>query len=183
MTKSANPAPIHHLALRLHEIAQLFNSMDPTPFLNKDLDLEAETFIEAWASGFVPGGRFHITIHVEQWPSDGDPTEILTGAIHNHFSYKAERTRSTLKRFLQQGRMSLVIGIVFVTLCLLAADAIGMLGTNTSTIIARESLTIVGWVAMWRPLQVFLYDWWPLQQQVRLYQKLGSAHIRVIQGK
>jgi hypothetical protein len=46
-----------------------------------------------------------------------------------------------------------------------------------------ESLTIVGWVAMWRPLQIFLYDWWPLQRQIRLYQKLSSAHIQVIQGK
>lgn len=183
MTKSARPAPIHHLSLQVHEIAQLFNSMDPTPFLNKDLDPEAEAFIETWASGFAPRSRFHITIHVEQWPSDCDPSEMLTGAIHNHFSHKTERTRSALKHFLRQGRMSLVIGLVFVTLCLLAADAIGKLGTHTGAIIARESLTIVGWVAMWRPLQVFLYDWWPLQRQVRLYQKLGSAHVQVIQGK
>lgn len=79
--------------------------------------------------------------------------------------------------------MSLVIGIVFVSLCLVAADAIGNLGTHTGTSIARESLTIVGWVAMWRPLQIFLYDWWPFQRQIRLYQKLSSAHIQVIQGK
>jgi hypothetical protein len=29
------------------ELAQLFNSMDPTPFHNKALDREAEAFIEA----------------------------------------------------------------------------------------------------------------------------------------
>jgi len=36
---------------------------------------------------------------------------------------------------------------------------------------------------MWRPLQIFLYDWWPLQRQIRRYQMLSSAHIQVIQGK
>jgi hypothetical protein len=108
---------------------------------------------------------------------------MLTGAIHNHFSYKAEQTHSALKHLLQQGRMSLAIGIVFVSLCLFGADAIGKLGANAGFNIARESLTIVGWVAMWRPLQTFLYDWWPLQRQILLYQKLGSAHIQVIQGK
>ena len=154
MSKSANPPPIHRLSLQVREIAQLFNSMDPTPFLNKDIDPRAEDYIETWASGFAPGSRFHITIHLEQWPTDVDPSEMLNAAIHNHFSYKAERTRSTLKHFLQQGRMSLVIGIVFVSLCLIAADAIGNLGTHTGTSIARESLTIVGWVAMWRPLQI-----------------------------
>lgn len=183
MTKPAHPAPIHRLALRVREIAQLFNSMDPTPFLNKDLDPEANTFIETWASGYPPGSRFHITIHLELWPEDGDPSEMLTGAVHNHFSYKAEQTRKALKHLLQQGRMSMAIGIVFVSLCLIGADAIGNLGTNAGYNIARESLTIVGWVAMWRPMQIFLYDWWPLQRQIRLYHQLSDAHIQVIQGK
>ncbi|MDO8311845.1 MAG: hypothetical protein Q7T25_07890 [Sideroxyarcus sp.] len=183
MTKSAKPAPIHRLALRVREIAQLFNSMDPTPFLNKDLDPEANTFIETWAAGYAPDSHFHITIHLEQWPSDGDPSEMVTAAIHNHFAYKAKQTRVALKQLLRQGRMSLAIGLVFVTLCLLAADAIGKFGAYTGSTIARESLTIIGWVAMWRPLEIFLYDWWPLQRQIRLYQKLGSAHIQVIQGK
>ena len=183
MNKSASSNPAHRLSLRVREIAQLFNSMDPTPFLNKDLDPEANTFIESWASEFPPGSRFHITIHLEQWPSDGDPSELLTEAVHNHFAYKAENTRSALKHLLRQGRMSLVIGIVFVTLCLLAADITGKLGANVGYNIARESLTIVGWVAMWRPLQIFLYDWWPLQRQIRLYQKLCSAHIQVVQSK
>lgn len=178
-----SPAPIHRLALRVREIAQLFNSLDPTPFLNKDLDPKAESFIESWASGFAPGARFHITIHLEQWPSDGDPTEMLSGAIHNNFSYKAERTRTALKLLLQLGIMNLIIGLIFVTLCLLAANAIRQFGPNAGSSIARESLTIIGWVAMWRPLQTFLYDWWPLQRQIRLYQQLSDAHIQVIQGK
>ncbi len=178
-----SPAPIHRLALRVREVAQLFNSMDPTPFLNKDLDPEANTFIESWAAGYPPDSRFHIIIHLELWPEDDDPTGMLAAAIHNHFSYKAERTRSALKQLLKLGRISLAIGIMFVSLCLLAANAIGKLGDNAGYNIASESLTIIGWVAMWRPLQTFLYDWWPLQRQIRLYQRLGDAHIQVIQGK
>ncbi|MFA5371696.1 MAG: hypothetical protein WC053_04945 [Sideroxydans sp.] len=183
MTKPAKPIPVHRLALRVREISQLFNSMDPTPFLNKDLDPEANDFIETWASGYAPGSRFHITIHLEQWPPDGDPGEMLSVAIHNHFSYRAERKRFALKQLLQQGRMSLVIGLVFVALCLFAADAIGKIGTSTGYSIARESLTIIGWVAMWRPLEIFLYAWWPLQRQIRLYQNLSHAYIQTVQGK
>jgi hypothetical protein len=183
MTQPASNAHVHRLALRVREIAQLFNSMDPTPFLNKDLDPGANTFIESWASVYSSRSRFHITIHLELWPEDGDPTKMLTEAIHNHFSYKAEQTRKSLKHLLLQGRMSFAIGIVFVSLCLLGANAISRLGDNAGYIIARESLTIAGWVAMWRPMQIFLYDWWPLQKQIHLYQRLGHAHIQVIQGK
>jgi hypothetical protein len=183
MTKTTSSAPVHRLALRVREIAQLFNSMDPTPFLNKDLDPSANDFIETWASGHPLNSRFHLIIHLEQWPENGDPTGMLTEAIHNHFAYKAEQTRGGLRHLLQQGRMSMAIGIVFVSLCLFAADFIGGLGTGTGYNIASESLTIVGWVAMWRPLQIFLYDWWPLQRQIRLYLRLGSAHVQVVQGK
>jgi hypothetical protein len=36
-----------HLELRVQELAQLFSSMDPTPFHRKALDRKAETFIQA----------------------------------------------------------------------------------------------------------------------------------------
>ncbi|MGA7593686.1 MAG: hypothetical protein WCA64_00685 [Gallionella sp.] len=182
MIKSAKAVPAHRLALHLREIGQLFNSMDPTPFLNKALDPEAEAFIETWASGYVAGSRFHITIDLEQWPQD-DPTELLAGAIHNHFNYKAKRARSALRRLMRDGRTSFVIGLVFVSLCLIAANVIGRSVSNAGYSIARESLTIVGWVAMWRPLQIFLYEWWPLNRQIRRYHMLGSAHIQVVRGK
>ncbi len=57
---------VQHLALRVRDIAQLFHSMDPSPFLNKDLDPEAERFIESWATEFSPSSSFYITIHLEQ---------------------------------------------------------------------------------------------------------------------
>ena len=107
---------------------------------------------------------------------------MLTGAIHNHFAYKAERTRNRLKSLLRQGRVSMAVGIMFVSVCLVAADTIGNLGTNPGYNIARESLTIVGWVAMWRPMQIFLYDWWPVLRKIRIYQRLASAHIQVVRG-
>jgi len=179
MTNS--PLPTHHLELRVHALGQLFNSMDPTPFLNKDLDREAEAFIETWAMGFSHEGRLHITVHLAQQPVEANPDALVADAIHNYFKYKAGLVRGELKLLLKQGRASLLIGLAFVTACLIAADAIGRPGSGTAATIARESLTIVGWVAMWRPLQIFLYDWWPLVRRIRVYKALQQAHVRVLQ--
>jgi len=46
---------------------------------------------------------------------------------------------------------------------------------------SRESLTIVGWVAMWRPVEIFLYDWWPLVRRIRVYKNLLNLehHLRM----
>jgi len=35
---------------------------------------------------------------------------------------------------------------------------------------------------MWRPLQTFLYDWWPLARRIRVCKTLRHAHVRVVQG-
>jgi len=177
------PSTTHHLELRVRELAQLFNSMDPTPFHNKALDREAEAFIETWARSFSPTSRLHLTLHLQHMPPEGDPTTLVTEAVHNHFADKADLARRDLKDLFWQGRTSLLIGLAFVALCLLAADAIGQLGAGTAHTIARESLTIVGWVAMWRPMQLFLYDWWPLARRIGTYKALARAHVKVVQGK
>lgn len=175
----AGAPPVHRIELRLHEVAQLFNSMDPTPFHHKDLDPDAEEFIESWAMEFPPGSRLHITIHLEQTPKEGDPTALVTEAIHNFFEYKAQLKRRELNQLLWQGRTSLVIGLAFLALCLLVADVMAKFTAGTFLTIVRESLTIGGWVAMWRPMQIFLYEWWPLARRRRIYRSLGHAQIRV----
>lgn len=48
---------MHRLELRVSELMQLFNSLDPTPFLHRDLDRSAETYIENWAREFPPDSR------------------------------------------------------------------------------------------------------------------------------
>ena len=45
--------------------------------------------------------------------------------------------------------------------------------------IIREGLLIVGWVAMWRPLEVFLYDWWPIRAEAHLFDRLSTMPVRI----
>lgn len=170
-----------HLDLSIRELGQLFNSMDPTPFLNKDLDRDAEAFIENWALGLSPGDRFQITIHLERPYADGDPNEIIANAIHNYFSYKTDLVRAEVKRLLTEGRVSLLIGLVFLTVCLIGAESIGTATSGTTSRVLREGLTIIGWVALWRPLQIFLYDWWPLARRRRIYRNLARALVKVVE--
>jgi hypothetical protein len=172
-------APVHRLDLRLRELGQLFNSMDPAPFLERDLDRDAEEYIESWAMGYPADSRFHITLHLQQPPAQSDSGNLITEAIHNFFAYKAELSRRQLRRLLSDGRTSLVIGLCFLAACTAAADAVGRVGDSDLTAIASEGLIIIGWVAMWRPVEIFLYDWWPLLRRRRIYQALGHAHVGI----
>ena len=178
---SAHPAHSHSISLTIHDIAQLFNSMDPSPFIEKDLDDKAETFIVGWAQEFSANAKIKLRVHLEQWPSEGDPKELIRQAVHNHFAHLAELNRLEFKALMKQGRTSLLIGLCCLAISLVSSTMLTHGAAGTWAGILRESLTIAGWVAMWRPMQIYLYDWWPLRRRGRLYDKLSRMPVEVIQ--
>ncbi len=51
------------IELRVDEIAQLFHTLDPFPFRERDLDREAEDFIVSWARELRADQPIRIVIH------------------------------------------------------------------------------------------------------------------------
>jgi hypothetical protein len=179
----------HYISLRLRDISQLFNSMDPSPFIEKDLDDDAEEFIVSWAQEYSPDTALRLRIYVDQWPvperndKDGkeeDPKEMVKTAVHNHFAHRAQLTHHELTRLLKQGRTSLLIGAAFLSTCLGSSQAFLGHEQGTWAEIVRESLTIAGWVAMWRPMQIYLYDWWPVRRRERVFAKLSRMPVELL---
>ncbi len=80
---------------------------------------------------------------------------------------------------MKQGRMSLIIGFVFLAVCLLASELLSGLGGGTLNRLLRESLMIGGTVAMWRPMEIYLYSWWPLRRRGQIYEKLSQMDVEV----
>lgn len=170
------------IELNLHEISQLFNSMDPSPFNERDIDRDAEEFIVSWAHEYKADEPIKLRIHLEQWP-DEDPTPAIRDAIHHYFAYRSGINDLEFRRMMKQGRTTLVIGLLFLAACLSASKLLLNGEPHEWSSVLRESLTIAGWVAMWRPMQTYLYDWWPLRRQGQIYSKLSKVPVEVIQKK
>jgi hypothetical protein len=170
----------HYIRMRLRDVSQLFNSMDPSPFIEKDLDDDAEEFIVSWAREFPPDAPIALRIYLDQWPLE-EPKKSVETAVHNYFSHRARITNLEFKSLLDQGRTSLFIGVIFLSVCLILSNVLLGKTTGTWAVIARESLTIAGWVAMWRPMETYLYDWWPLRRRARVYRKLSRMPVEVLQ--
>jgi len=168
------------ISLKLRDTNQLFNSMDPSPFIEKDLDDDAEEFIVSWAQEFPPNTPIRLRIHLDQWPAEG-PKELIRTAVRNHFAHRAKITDLEFKRLLKQGRTSLFIGLLFLAACLLLSRMLLGQEAGAWAAVVRESLTIAGWVAMWRPMQIYLYDWWPLLRLRRTFTKLSHMPVEVVQ--
>lgn len=168
------------IQLRLRELPQLFNSMDPSPFLDRDLDADAEEFIMSWAREHPKDHELELAIHLTTPPAL-DRAEGVEEAVHHYFSVRSQMKQHELKQLMRRGRLSLAIGLGFLTGCLFLGEFAGrLIGNDTGANIVREGLTIIGWVAMWRPLEIYLYDWWPVRDERRLLARLTRMHVRLV---
>lgn len=178
------PAVVHDpgyplIELDLREIAQLFNSMDPSPFHEKDLDHDAEEFIVSWAEEYPAEQPLRLRIHLETLPEVHGGHDFIGDGIRHYFAYRAKINRLEFKRLMKQGRVSLLIGSLFLGACLGVAELTSLSSSGAWGKIVRESLTICGWVAMWRPIQIYLYDWWPLKRRGKTYDRLSRVPVEV----
>ena len=175
---SATPAPTT-IEVRVSELRQLFNAIDPSPFRERDLDPKAEAFIVDWVREVPRDARLALRVHLERACGPDDEAVLLGGAIHEYFSQRALDSRRRLRELFRRGRISLAIALVFLGAAMAASDVIGSLTPSRFAAVASEGLLIGGWVAMWRPLEVFLYDWWPVRADIRLFERLSTMPVDI----
>jgi hypothetical protein len=166
-----------HIEISLRNIKQLFNSMDPSPFLERDLDQDAEEFLVGWALEHVRNRPLQLTLHLQEWPQELNSQQQVREAVRNYFAYRKRQSDMNLRELLRQGRVSLLVGLSFLTICLLLSDYLSTHAQGTFAGIVQESLSIGGWVAMWRPLQTYLYDWWPIRHRSRTYEWMSRMNV------
>jgi hypothetical protein len=97
-----------------------------------------------------------------------------------YFGSRADRFQSDLSQLFRDGRRFLAIGVSILVACLALAQIAGIyLAEGPFRRLVEQSLPILGWVANWRPLEIFLYDWWPLARRRDLYRRLSAAPVEV----
>jgi hypothetical protein len=170
--------PHHRIEVFVDRIEQLFNSMDPSPFQERDLDHDAEEFIVSWAQEFPPGDAVSLVVHVNRSTMQEDEQHVVEAAVHHYFAYRTNLKRLELRHLLKEGRTSLFIGLTFLVACMITSQLLRR-QVGTLPIVLREGLIIAGWVAMWRPMEIFLYAWWPLRRRAGLYHKLSRMNVEV----
>lgn len=171
-------APIE---LRLSSVAQLYHTLDPCPFRQGDLDATAEAYIVDWASELPRDAPLALRVHLPRAEQASEAAAGIPDSIRDYFTGRAEGERRALRQLFRFGRIALALGLLVLAACLGAAVLVARLPLHGPLErLLPESFVIVGWVALWRPAEVFLYDWIPHRRRMRLYERLAAAEVRVI---
>ena len=173
MERAGSPRDGARIDVHVGEIRQLFNSMDPSPFRERDLDPKAEAYIVDSARELGSKKPLRLTISVAGTACAAEDLAALPQAVSEYFAQRSASTRTGLRHLLRIGGWSLLIGVSFVAVATVIGELVGV-GS-----ILHESFIIGAWVALWRPLEILLYDWWPILADARLFDRLAAMAVEV----
>ncbi len=167
------------IEVHVPDLIRLFNAMDPSPLRSKDLDPKAEEFIVSWARSIPRDAQLGLVIFTDS-PAGAAEVAEAREAVQAYFRERALSAGRRLSHLFQIGRTSLLIGVVALIVAITLAGLIDRAGHGTHIVtLAHESMVIGGWVAMWRPIEIFLYDWWPIRDERKLYERLSAAPVEI----
>jgi hypothetical protein len=179
MRKRSLPAA-NAIEIQIEEIAQLFHSLDPFPFREKDLDKEAEEFIVSWARELPVDQLMKILVHIPEAQAATPEARELGEALAWYFSYRALAIARDINELFRVGRRALIVGLAVLSFSVFVGQSVAAtLRPRPVGRIIEESLLIFGWVANWRPIEIFLYDWWPIVRRRNLYRRLSTAQVEL----
>jgi len=165
--------------IRLRDVSQLFNTLDPFPFRERDLANEAEEFIIDHAQELPTDQPIRIVVYLQKEP-DPHARADVPQAIASWFAAKADAESRAVQLHFRDGRLAFLVGLGILTICMLIAWSLTQRFDESPFMrVLQESLVIIGWVVIWRPVEMFLYDWVPIFRRRKLYRRLATAHVSV----
>ncbi len=180
ISHDVSTTPQHAIEIKLNQVQQLFDSHDPAPFRERDLDKKAEDYIVESFKALKTTAPIQLIIHLPENQILPHTELELIQAIRHHFTLQANFTRRKITDLLTQGQWFFLTGIVFLAVCTYFAYYLLHFTDAILKHTLGEGLNIIGWVAMWKPIEIFLYDWRPLRVLYKCYRSLSEIEIHLI---
>ena len=161
---------------------QLFNVRDPAPFRERDLDPQFVIYLVSAVEEFPLRTKMKLRI-VTSDVDDLRPENslVIRDAIRAYFRYESALAKSKLRKRHRTARYFSLIGLATLVVCLSVAQFIDSIKFAPKVVnIASVSLIIIGWVAMWHPIEALLYSWWPIHEQRQYFDKIARLDVEVV---
>lgn len=159
------------VSVRVRDLAQMFNSFDPSPFWDRDLDQNAAAFIEGEFRDRRRAERWVLHVHAHEGMASASD---LQAAVQRYYERLLVSLRLQLREQIRVAEIALAAGLAVFAICITLQTTLRHLPSALD-----QGLIILAWVALWRPIESLAYGWVPLFSRRRLYERLRRVHVRV----
>ncbi|MBY0414247.1 MAG: hypothetical protein K2Q18_08780 [Bdellovibrionales bacterium] len=170
------------IEVSVRNLRQIFNERDPAPFRARDLDPQFVIYLVSSIEEFPLRVKMKIRILSADIDDINSEKNLEAGeAIRAYFLYESQLIMAKLRKRHRTARYFFLIGLITLICCLSLANLIDSLVVFPRiTNFANVSLIIIGWVAMWHPVEALLYDWWPIREQRQYFDKIALLDVEVV---
>lgn len=176
--KSIGGRPVMELNLKTPH--QLFDERDPAPFRERDLDDDAAHYILSYYRELPHRPKPKLSLYFTSMGEFEGQPGVIANAIRSYFEYESVSKRRELRVMFNQGFVSLLIGLSFLLVCTYISYVVNSRGFDGYwPTFAHEGLLLMGWYAMWKPINTFLYEWWPLRETIETLDDLSDIEIDI----
>ncbi len=170
-------APVSTVSMHVRQLLQLFNSLDPAPFWDRDLDPAAATFIE---QEFSDRRRDrHWVLEVTTAETGELSARDVQQAIKVYYERMAMSASKRLREKLWIGQWALLVGVGVFVLCMVTLQSLQQRYAQRAPQLLAEGLVVLAWVAIWIPVEQLFYDLAPLLRERRFFRRLSLVRVHL----
>jgi hypothetical protein len=168
------------IEIRQESPEQFLHSLDPLPARNSNLEPDIADYVIDRAADLPAGADLEIVVHLRDYEPSQEKEAAMTRIFHAYFQARADLEMKRKRQSFSDGRQNLMIGIFAWCLCLLTLWLLNYLGGEASLWrFVRESIVVIGWVLVWKPAEIFLYDWKPFERRKKFVLRLSQAAVKM----
>ena len=176
--RRARSASVATVSIHVHSLAHMFNSLDPSPFWDRDLDRDAAQFIEEEFSEKLSAQTWHLHVHTQETEAP-EAAADLQAAVEHYYERLAGSARYNLRNEIRLGQLALLAGLAIFLLSMTLRSLLTGAFHGAAPRMLDEGLIIIAWLALWRPAEWLVYGWVPLFRKRRLFERLAAIRVSV----
>lgn len=160
------------IEMGIEEPFDLYDDKDPSVLNLRDFRKEVQNYIIESIEEIPKSKKIKINIYFDKFSDDIAEVENLRQSFFDFFAFETKLRVHQIRIKIKRGFKSLAVGICFLFFCIIAAHFLGYSNKSLLSELFVEGLTVLGWVSLWTPLQVFLYEIWPLLENIKNFKRV-----------
>lgn len=172
-----DPKTVQHISMKLGRLEELLTPPEPDPLSGQFEDRSGvDRILDVTRAHYTRRlGSIEATLLVDEQPSAAERRKV-DDALKALWRYQDGRLGEQLVTIRRDGLRALAKGCVFLLICM----AISAVASNSTILpdivqsLVSEGFIIAGWVALWLPMELLLYEWWPVSRDRKLYRMIAE---------
>lgn len=170
----------HVVSIKISSWDDVFDSWDPESQSLGRLDHDWLQYVLARMEHLPSRDRIRLVLQADSKQLSQHSAQLVSDGIRHGLEKRREILTRRLRDNFKMGRKTFALGILILIFFMTLSVLSQRLNLGSFQELFHEGFMIIGWVALWRPVETLLYDWWPIVAERKNVRRLLAGPITLV---